>query len=65
DEYIPVSQNSEVDINVMVEEAKPTTYNEKIRKIIEEFKDGQVVTDDMVKIGLLVAYVTKKGKNVI
>jgi hypothetical protein len=65
DEYIPVSQNSEVDINVMVDKTKPTTYNEKIRKIIEEFKDNQVVTDDMVKIGLLVAYVTKKGKNVI
>lgn len=64
-EYIPVSQDSEVDINVISEESKPTTYNQRIRKIFEEFKEDQVITDDMVKIGLLVAYVTKKGKDVI
>ncbi|MDD4204009.1 MAG: hypothetical protein PHF62_02675 [Acholeplasmataceae bacterium] len=64
-EYISVSQDTNVDINVLVEDKKPESYNEKIRAIFEKFQDRQVTTDDMVKVGPFIAYIASKTKDVI
>ena len=61
-EYIPVSQDTDIDINVVVEDKKVESYNDKIRAIFEEFKDRQITKDDMVKIGPFIAYLAKKQK---
>ncbi len=64
-EYIPVRQETNVDVNVIVEDKKPESYNEKIRAIFEKFQDRQITQDDMVKVGPFIAYILNKEKDVI
>ncbi|MEA5061092.1 MAG: hypothetical protein VB015_01575 [Erysipelotrichaceae bacterium] len=58
-EYIPVSQDTEVNVNVVGEE-KEETYADKFKKAIENLHKGQLADEkDIYRIGLFLAYVIK------
>lgn len=58
-EYIPVSQDSKVEINVLTEEKEPT-HQEKFRKLFEDLKDSNVDKDKILKMGTFIATVINK-----
>ena len=59
-EYIPVQQDSYVNINAVTEE-KEETHADKIKKAIERIAKGDFASEDEVKrVGLFLAYVVKK-----
>lgn len=61
-EYIPVSQNSDVNINV-VQEEKEETYADKFRKMFENIRNGKLADEkDIYHIGLFLAYIVKKTR---
>ena len=61
-EYIPVSQNSDVNINV-VQEEKEETYADKFRKMFESIRDGKLANEqDIYHVGLFLAYIVKKTR---
>ncbi|NCA96972.1 MAG: hypothetical protein EOM77_02150 [Bacteroidia bacterium] len=61
-EYIPVSQNSDVNINV-VQEEKEETYADKFRKMFESIRDGKLANEqDIFHVGLFLAYIVKKTR---
>lgn len=58
-EYIPVSQDTEVNVNVVGEE-KEETYADKFKKAIENLHKGQLADEkDIYRIGLFLAYIIK------
>lgn len=61
-EYIPVSQNSDVNINV-VQEEKEETYADKFRKMFENIRNGKLADEkDIYHVGLFLAYIVKKTR---
>lgn len=58
-DYIPVSQDSEVNVNIVGED-KEETYADKFKKAIENLQKGKLAEEkDIYRIGLFLAYVIK------
>lgn len=61
-EYLPVSQSTDVNVNVVGEE-KEETYAEKFKKAFENMRKGKLAEDkDVYTVGLFLAYIIKKSK---
>ncbi|MDF2698516.1 MAG: hypothetical protein K0Q49_72 [Haloplasmataceae bacterium] len=59
-EYIPVSQNTDIDINI-VDEVDETTYSDKFKQVIENLRDKENLDErDIYRVGLFLSYITKK-----
>lgn len=60
EEFIPVSQSTTVDINV-IEDEKLETYRDHLDKFIKRIKDGKDITsEDVIKINRFITYIYKK-----
>ncbi len=61
-EYIPVSQDTDVNVNAVGEE-KEETYADKFKKAIESMRSGKLADDkDVYTVGLFLAYIIKKSR---
>ena len=61
-EYIAVSQDTDVGVNVVGEE-KEETYADKFKKAIESLRSGQIADEkDLFRVGLFLAYIVKKSR---
>lgn len=58
-EYIPVSQDTDVEINYVDDEVKET-YADKVKKIFTDLKNRDVKEEDIFKIGTFVAYIINR-----
>lgn len=59
-EYIPVSKNTDVNINI-VKETKNESFNEKFRKLVEQLKNKEISEDKLYKISSFIAYTLKNN----
>ncbi|MDY0210545.1 MAG: hypothetical protein RBQ91_03960 [Acholeplasma sp.] len=58
-EYLPVSQTSSVEINVLTEE-KEQTHAEKFKQLFENLKEGKVDKEKILRMGTFIATVINK-----
>ncbi|CCV63593.1 conserved hypothetical protein [Alteracholeplasma palmae J233] len=58
-EYIPVSKDTPIEISVPVEE-KELSYQDRIRKVLENTSKQGIDPKEVYKIGLYLAYILKK-----